>query len=109
LRPFHWRWPTFYQGVIRDGLEVHFQSTPPKYGRAQRDIKDEEVKAKVMAKLTKVREQGYISPGMAESLMAFFEVEKGDDNIQWFGEWTQHVHLGVLLLSANDLDPSSRG
>jgi hypothetical protein len=60
---------------------VHFQSSPPKYRRAQRDIKDEEVKAKVIAKLTKVRERGYISPGMAESLTAFFEVEKGDDDI----------------------------
>jgi hypothetical protein len=81
-RPFHWRWPTFYQGVIRDGLEVHFQSAPPKYRRAQRDIKDEDIKAKVIAKLKKVRERGYISPGMAESLTAFFEVEKGDDDIR---------------------------
>jgi hypothetical protein len=63
-------------------LKVHFQSSPPKYPRAQCNIKDEEVKAKVIAKLTKVRERGYISPGMAESLTAFFEVEKGDDDIR---------------------------
>ena len=80
--PVDWGWPTFYQGVIRGGLKVNFQSSPPKYRRAQRDIKDEEVKAKVIEKLTKVRERGYISPGMAESLTAFFEVEKGDDDIR---------------------------
>jgi hypothetical protein len=32
--------------------------------------------------LKKVREQGYISPGMVESLTVFFEVEKGDDDIR---------------------------
>jgi hypothetical protein len=30
-RPFHWRWSTFYQEVIRDGLKVYFQAEPPKY------------------------------------------------------------------------------
>jgi hypothetical protein len=24
-RPFHWRWPHWYQGTIQDGLKVHFQ------------------------------------------------------------------------------------
>jgi hypothetical protein len=64
---------------MRDGLNVHFQSSPPKYRRAQRDIKDEETKARVLEKLKKVREGG---PGMVESITAFFEVEKGDDDIR---------------------------
>jgi hypothetical protein len=79
---FRWRWPPFYQDVIRDGLKVHFQSPPPSYRCAQQDIKDEDTKAKVIEKLKKVRERGYISPGMVVSLTAFFEVEKGDDNIR---------------------------
>jgi hypothetical protein len=72
-RLFHWRWPEFYQEVIRDGLRVHFQDAPPAYRKSQRDISDEVVKAQVIAKLLKVRERGYISPGMVESLTAFFE------------------------------------
>jgi hypothetical protein len=36
----------------------------------------------VIEKLAKVKKRGYISPGMVELLTAFFEVEKGDDNIR---------------------------
>jgi hypothetical protein len=34
-RPFHWRWPRWYMGTIRDGLKVCFQANKPKYLRAQ--------------------------------------------------------------------------
>jgi hypothetical protein len=34
----------------------------------------------VIEKLGKVRERGYISPGLVESLTSFFEVEKGEDD-----------------------------
>jgi hypothetical protein len=37
---------------------------------------------KVIKKLEKVRDQGYISPGMVASLTAFFAVEKGEDDIR---------------------------
>jgi hypothetical protein len=41
------------------------------------------VKAKVSAKLDKVRARGYISPGVVKSpLTAFFAMPKGDDGIQ---------------------------
>jgi hypothetical protein len=80
-RPFHWRWSSHYQTVIRDGLKVHFQNHPPNYRKAQRDIFDEAIKEKVKKKLAKVRERRYIAPGFVESLTAFFEVEKGDGDI----------------------------
>jgi hypothetical protein len=60
----------------------------PKYRKSQRDISDPEVisdpkvKAKVSAKLDKVRARGYISPGVVESLTSFFAVPKGDDDIR---------------------------
>jgi hypothetical protein len=79
---FHWHWPKFYQEVIRDGLKVFFQAEPPKYKKSQRDISDPEVKTKVSAKLDKVRARGYISPGIVESLTAFFAVPKGEDDIR---------------------------
>jgi hypothetical protein len=81
-RPFHWRWPSFYQEVIRDGLKVHFQDTPPKYRKSQRDMSDEAMKLQVIKKLLKARERGYIAPGMVESLTAFFAVPKGEDDIR---------------------------
>jgi hypothetical protein len=81
-RPFHWRWPKFYQDVIRDGLKVHFQSAPPKYTRSQRDMPDEAMKLLVIKKLMKARQRGYIAPGVVESLTAFFAVPKGADDIR---------------------------
>jgi hypothetical protein len=81
-RPFHWRWPKFYQEVIRDGLKVHFQSAPPKYTKSQRDIPDEAMKMQVIKKLLKARKRGYIAPGVVESLTAFFAVPKGTDDIR---------------------------
>jgi hypothetical protein len=35
-----------------------------------------------MKKLTKVRQRGYIAPGIIASLTLFFEVEKGEDDIR---------------------------
>lgn len=81
-RPFHWRWPSFYQEVIRDGLKVHFQGTPPKYRKQQRDMSDKGMKLQVIKKLLKARQRGYIAPGMVDSLTAFFAVPKGEDDIR---------------------------
>jgi hypothetical protein len=80
-RPFHWRWPTFYNEVIRDGLKVHFWEPPPKYHRSQRNISSKAVKLQVIKKLLKVRECGYITPGLIELLTALFGVPKGKDDI----------------------------
>jgi hypothetical protein len=63
-------------------LKVHFQNHPPNYRKAQRDIFDEAIKEKVKEKLAKLWERRCIAPGFVESLTAFFEVEKGDDDIR---------------------------
>jgi hypothetical protein len=68
--------------VIWDGLKVHFQELPPKYKRSQRDMTDVRMKLQVIKKLIKVRDRGYIAPGLVESLTAFFAVHKGDNDIQ---------------------------
>jgi hypothetical protein len=80
--PLYWRWPAWYQGVMRDGLKVHFQADPPRYKRAQRDSKDPVEKGLVIQKLKKVRERRYIAEGYVVSLTSFFPVEKGDDDIR---------------------------
>jgi len=68
--------------VMRDGLEIHFQTKAPRYRNAQRVSKDPAEKKLVVEKLTKVRERRYIAPGYVVSLTAFFPVPKGDDDIR---------------------------
>jgi hypothetical protein len=72
----------FLSGGNSGWLKGPFSKSTSQVRRAQRDIKDENIKAKVIEKLGKVRERGYISPGLVESLTSFFEVEKGDDDIR---------------------------
>jgi hypothetical protein len=67
---------------MRDGLRVHLQTEPPRCTPAQRDSKDPVEKSLVIQKLKKVRERRYIAEGYVVSLMAFFPVEKGDDDIR---------------------------
>jgi hypothetical protein len=78
-RCFHWRWPKWYRECIRDGLEVHFPGSKPNFKRAQKDIRGEDAKAKVIEKLRKMAERRYIVPGKVESLTSVFTVEKADD------------------------------
>jgi hypothetical protein len=80
--PLYWRWPAWYQRVMRDGLKFHFQGDLPQYKRAQRDSKDPVEKGLVIQKLKKVRERRYIAGGYVVSLTSFFPVEKGDDDIR---------------------------
>jgi hypothetical protein len=81
-RPFHWRWRKDYQERIRDGLKVHFRTTPPRYNVPQRDVKDPKVKKKVIDKLQKVQMRRYVADGYVVSLTSFFDVPKGDDDIR---------------------------
>ena len=60
---FFWRWPGEYMERAWDGLKIFFVKPPPTYLTPQRDIVDKDVKARVKAKLDKVRRLGYIGPG----------------------------------------------
>jgi hypothetical protein len=64
-------------------LKVHFQDvSAPKYCKSQRDISDEAAKLQVIARLMKVCTWGYISARMVKSLMEFFEVPKGINDVR---------------------------
>jgi hypothetical protein len=80
--PFHWRWPKWYQSIIRDGLPVYFRGKKPAYKTAQRDTPDEATKVKVKEKLSAVRQRRYVQPGFVKSLTSFFSVPKGDDDVR---------------------------
>ena len=79
---FFWPWPGEYMERAWDGLKIFFVKPPPTYLTPQRDIVDKDVKARVKAKLDKVRRLGYIGPGEVLSLTAFFAVPKGADDIR---------------------------
>jgi hypothetical protein len=79
--PIHWRWPLEYQEIIRDGLPVHFLQEMKPYRVPQGDEKDVGMKAQLVEKLQKARDQRYIAPGRVVSLTAFFGVKKGEDDV----------------------------
>lgn len=57
-QPFHWRWPKFYQQVIRDGLKVHFRSKTPAFKRPQAGNKSVEMMNKMRKNSTECASGG---------------------------------------------------
>ena len=88
-RPFFWRWPSWYQSIIRDGLPVHFLGKTPLYTTPQSDTKDERLKEMMVKKLQKARRRGYIAPWLVLSLTSFFAVAKGLDDIRMVFDGTK--------------------
>ena len=89
-RPFFWRWPSELVSEARDGMRVPFIDTPPNYWVKQPDDKDEQSKARAGKKLQKVFDRGYIdSDTTVASLMSFFYVPKGEDDIRMVYDGTK--------------------
>jgi hypothetical protein len=80
--PFFWRWPEEFQERIRDGIPPWISGQPAPWGRAQRGHRDPEKTRQVKKKLDKIRKRGYVEAGYVESLISFFVVEKGSDDIR---------------------------
>ena len=80
---FFWRWPARHRRSIRDGTKLFVKSELlPHFFKRQMWPGDAGHKAKMMEKLGKVRERGYVMPGEVQSLTGFFAVPKGDDDIR---------------------------
>ena len=88
-RPFHWRWPEWYQSTIRDGMKVHLNGTIPRYTKPQRGVKDPKTQEAIKKKLSKVRDRRYIAKGTVSSLTSFFSVPKGKDDIRMVYDGTK--------------------
>jgi hypothetical protein len=80
-RPFFWRWPVEYQNVVRDGHPAWFTASVVPWRRQQR-APDPDRFHMIKDKLVTIRRKGYVSPGKVASLMSFFEVPKGDDDVR---------------------------
>lgn len=88
-RPAHWKWPEWYQEIIRDGLPIWFREAPKAWTRPQNAPKNAVELEKVRKKLSKIRERGYVVTGEVTSLMSFFAVPKGEDDIRMVYDGTK--------------------
>ena len=81
-RPFFWRWPADYVPQIRDGHKVWFDGEVNPWTRKQRESKVAERSILIRSKLDTIREKRYVEPGTIISLMSYFDVPKGEDDIR---------------------------
>jgi hypothetical protein len=88
-RPVHWKWPTWYQEIIRDGLPIWFISAPKQWRRPQPAGKNSTEHELVKSKLDKFRNSRYVVPGQVDSLTSFFAVPKGEDDIRMVFDGTK--------------------
>ena len=81
-RPFFWRWPEDYQEKVKDGIKPWMTARLEPWKRKQRKPRDANTFGLIRAKLDVIRDKGYVDQGFVESLMSFFEVAKGDDDVR---------------------------
>lgn len=80
--PLFWRWPEQYQADVRDGQPHFLVGDGKPYKRPQKAPRSEEDRKRVSAKVNSVRQKRYIAPGRVVSLIHFFYVPKGPDDIR---------------------------
>jgi hypothetical protein len=89
-RPFYWAWDEDRQIPMRDGINLWIREKMiPSWIRPQDPPKDPETIKKVVDKLMSARERGYISMGEVKSLIFFFDVPKGLDDIRMVYDGTK--------------------
>lgn len=88
-RPFFWRWPEKYQSEIREGVPSWFQSQVQKWVKPQRRPKDADTLRLVKEKIEVIRKKQYVEEGRIDSLMSFFNVPKGKDDIRMVYDGTK--------------------
>ena len=79
---FFWRWPEEYKKDVRDGLEVCVEGQLPEYWAKQRWPENPKEREQLRQKLFKPVSKNYIARGFVKSLISFFAVLKGLDDIR---------------------------
>lgn len=76
----YFRFPLFYQGIARDGVQVFFEKDGPELMRGQPPVTDEQEKTVLRSKVGKVIKRGYLfgSGIRLRSLIRYFAVPKTD-------------------------------
>ena len=82
-RLFFWRWTPEFKLFARDGIPVCWlPGKQPTSRKPQPPVLDTNVRKRMTTKLAKVRNRGYVAPGFVKSLIRFFAVPKGMDDIR---------------------------
>jgi hypothetical protein len=81
-RPLFWRWTTEYQTVIREGIPPKFTGIMTPWTEPQRGPKNSAIGELVIKKLLIIDKKAYIEEGKISSLMPFFNVPKGEDDVR---------------------------
>ena len=82
-RLLFWQWVGPFKDMARDGVPVYWvPNKKPTSRELQPQVTDEETKMQMREKLAKVRKQGYIRPGKVKSLIKYFSVPKGEEDIR---------------------------
>ena len=98
--PFFWRWQPEVHKDLRDGTKLWVQGDlPSNIHFKQKMPREEELVEKMLGKITKVRERGYIGPNWVRSLTSFFPVLKGDDDIRLVYDLTASGLNGYIFKS----------
>ena len=81
-RPLFWRWPKDYQSVVRDGVHLWYNGPQLRWIQKQKSPGSKELVGIIHKKLENIREKGYVEGGQIDSLMSYFNVPKGKDDVR---------------------------
>jgi len=77
-----WRWPREIQQCVRDGFPIYVESKLPTYKRRQIFHLSDRGLLQLKQKINKVIKRGYMEDGFVSSLVSYFAVPKGEDDIR---------------------------
>lgn len=97
--PFYWRWPLEFLAEICDGLAPRFlaNSPLPSYRRAQKLPHDPKIVSLIRDKMVKIVKRGYLEKGPVSSLLNYFAVPKGDNDVRMVFDGTKSGLNGALF------------
>jgi len=83
-RVAHFRFPTRYRKMARDGVPIHFERPGPLTKGTQPTIADPELRARTKEKIAKVLGRRYLRPTISpiKSHIKYFAVPKGEDDVR---------------------------
>ena len=80
----HFRFPTMYRDMARDGVKVFFEKPGPTTREAQPRISDPKIREMAKEKILKVVKRGYLQTlgTKIKSMIKYFAIPKGKDDIR---------------------------
>ena len=115
LTPFFWNWPARYCQEVRDGQQHFLIGEFGSFVRPQMECKTARVAGLVTKKVVAERQKNYIEPGALTSLIHYFDVEKGLEDIRMVyngtgsglneAVWAPHFGLPYVSHTARSLMP----